>query len=84
MGHSSITLYYLLITCHPVREDARRLLFGGEDDTTVGFVGWPHVGGGDIAEGLHELAAVHHEELVAFIEHFTDFVQQRIEEAQHP
>src|SRR6266704_6560305 len=42
------------------------------------------VGRSDIAEGLHELAAVHHKGLVELIEHLSDFAQQGIDQAQHP
>ena len=42
------------------------------------------MGRGDIAEGLHELAAVHHKGLVKFIQHLSDLAQQRIEQTQHP
>jgi hypothetical protein len=42
------------------------------------------VGRGDIAEGLYELAALHHKRLVELIQHLSDFAQQRIEQAQHP
>ena len=37
------------------------------------------VGRGDITEGLHELAAVHHKGLVELIEHLSDFAQRGID-----
>src|SRR5258708_13885831 len=37
-----------------------------------------------MAEGLDEFGAVHHKGLVEFIQHLSDFAQQRIEQTQHP
>ena len=39
------------------------------------------MGRGNITEGLHKLAAVHHKGLVKFIQHLSDFAPQRIEQA---
>src|SRR6266704_6509572 len=42
------------------------------------------MGRGDIAEGLHELAAIHHKGLVEFIQHLSDFAHQQIRDRTHP